>query len=263
MAGPKKGKKVPAPKAAPKAGDKPGTTKVAPRRVAESAPSKPPRKRDRRNRPPALPPDPPEGPPPVPVGPEEQPLDDEERRFVDEWLYDRNGPAAVRRMHPEFDHRSCRRTAAQYEARPHVAFEMRAARHAQRVRCRVSADMALEELCRLAFSDVAELFDPASGLLRMPRHIPLPVRRAVAKVRVTRERRTEITDQNSRTIVADTVIEYSFWNKADALGRLFEHLGLKTPLPPLQALLAALPQPLAAQLQPYLMPQLPPGAPKP
>ena len=252
MATPKKGAKGKKPPPEPK-GPKPEV-----RRQATEAKAPKPRRRDPRV-PPRLPPDPPEGPPPTPEGPEAEPLTDEERRFVDEWLYDRNPAAAFRRMHPEFDHRYCRRAAAALCGVPRVAFEMRAARHAQRVRCRVSADMVLEEMCRLAFSDVAELFDPQTGLLRMPRHIPLGVRRAVSRVRVSRERRTEIAGNNTRTIVTDSVIEYSFWNKADALGRLFEHLGLKTPLPPLQALLAALPPPLAAQLHPYLVPQLAPA----
>lgn len=210
---------------------------------------------------PSLPPDEPGGPPlQVPPGdPRDRPLTDEEQRFVDEWGIDQNPARACRRIDPAADHRTARRRAEDFMHRPWVAHELRAARAAQRLRCRVDADMALEELCRIAFSDIMELFDPATHLLRLPGHIPLEIRRSIAKVRISRERRTEIVGNNSRTIVTDSVIEYTFWNKLEALGRLVEHLGLKTALPPLQVLLSALPPELAGQVAHILNPPTPLG----
>jgi hypothetical protein len=45
------------------------------------------------------------------------------------------------------------------------------------------------------------------------------------------------------------VIEYKFANKLDALGKLFDLLGLKTSIPPIEALLLLLPPTLAAQIR--------------
>ncbi len=193
-----------------------------------------------------LPPDPPEGPPPAQPGtPEAQPLNEDEQRFIDEWLIDRHPPRAYMRAFAALSHATARTRGYEMSNRPHVRLEMRAARHAQRLRCRVSADLALDELCRVAFSDVNDLFDPGTHLLRLPARVPLETRRAIAKVKVSRERRTEIVGNNSRTIVTDSIVEYTFWSKLDALSRLFEHLGLKVPLPPLQVLLQSLPPGMA------------------
>lgn len=211
---------------------------------------------------PLLPPDPPEGPPPTP--PDFPPLADDEERFVQEWQVDRHPTRAYQRANPGLSTRNAAARARTLLQRPHVLAEMRAVRHAQRLRCQVSADALLEEVARVAFADVLELFDPNTGLLRLPRQIPLETRKAISRIKVSRERRTITTTGSVRTVVADTVVEYTFWNKMDAAKALFEHLGLRTSITPLEAFLAALPEPLQSQVRAALANNpLPPNAVEP
>ncbi len=204
-------------------------------------------------RPAHLPPDGPDGPPNP--DPDAAPLSADEQRFVDEWLVDRNQTLAVLRAFPDVrGHREARGRGSDYAGRPHVRAEMRAVRHAQRLRCRVNADEALEEMARLAFSDILGLFDPRTQLLRLPRHIPLQVRKAISSVKISRERRTVVNDatNSTRTTVTDSVIEYKLWDKNAALARLWEYLGLKTTIPPLEALLSLLPAPMRDEVRRHM-----------
>lgn len=221
---------------------------------APAAPGKRPYKR----RGPRKPPPPP---PPADTPLHLVPLDDDERRFVEEWAVDRNRTLAYLRAFPGngYGYREGRVRAAEMAGRPHVRHEMECARAAQRARSHVGADLALEEICHVAFSDVNDVIDPQTGLARVPRQIPLGTRKAISKIKVSRERRYEINDRtrSTRTIVTETVIEYQFWNKLDALHRLCEHLGLKTAPTPLDALLKMLPPGAAAALASAISPDKP------
>jgi hypothetical protein len=235
--------------------------KLGPRPLVEShpdvldgtAPAQPKRPKRGPSNPdggPNLPPDGPNDPPPPGAQP---PLSDDEQRFVDEWLVDRHPIRAYHRVFPGASHATARRESRDLCSRPQVQEEMRAARYAQRLRCRVAADSVLEEMGRIAHSDILEVTDPHTGLFRMPRAIPLEVRRCIASMRVSRERRTVTNSGGTRTTVVDSVLEYKFWNKVDALTRLWEHLGLKTAIPPLESLLQSLPEPLRTQVRTALI----------
>lgn len=200
------------------------------------------------------PPDIPTGPPPEPA---DRPLDQDERRFVDEWLVDRQPTVAYMRANPTLnDWRNGRAQARNLMLRPWVRAEMQAAAHAQSVRTQIRADSVLKEISRLANSDVLDLFDPATNLLRSPRHIPLDTRRCIASVKVGRARTTERRNNSTRTTVVDTVIEYKLWPKNDALGKLANYLGLNTSIPPLEAMLSALPKDLAEQIRSAIAEQM-------
>lgn len=196
-----------------------------------------------KKRPPRTPPLP--AAPPEPQEPPEIELDDEERQFVDEYLIDADRIRAYHTMRPGCSYRTARRRGQELFNRPHVQAEIRAARRSSANRCQITAERTLKELARVAYSDVIDLYDPQTNTLRLPRHIPLEVRRAIASVKVARERRSVRTSGRTRTTVSDTVIEYKFWPKMQALEKLCRHLGLQTEITPLDALLAALPRPLA------------------
>lgn len=72
-------------------------------------------------------------------------------------------------------------------------------------------------------------------------------------MRVLRERTTAKTTTagrtRTRTTVTESVIEYKFWGKTDAPGRLCAHLGPDAGLPPLEVLLSLLPRDVAAELR--------------
>lgn len=184
--------------------------------------------------PPDVPPDDPNHVPAVP-------LSDNERAFIEEYLIDRNSTQAYRRVFPNASYESARRHGSDIRLRPHVSRELDAALRAQRLRTRVSADSIISEMARVAFSDVLDLYDPNTQQLRSPRHIPYETRRAIMSVRVSRQRVTQRTNNTSQTTISDTIMEYKFHPKMDALGRLARHLGLDTEITPLEALLRMLP----------------------
>jgi len=189
----------------------------------------------------------PVGPPPTP---NEQELTLDERRFVDEWLIDRQVTCAFMRANPTCESwRSGRQQGQAIANRPHVRLEMRAAAHAQSIRTQVRADGVLKEIARIANSDILDLFDPQTNQLRGPRYIPIDTRRCVASVKVSRSRETTRGTGTTTTRIVDTVIEYKLWPKNDALGKLANYLGLNTAIPPIEAFLAALPPLLAKQVR--------------
>lgn len=251
------------------------TDPAAPNPDPTQPPSQPPAQQDppkrKRGRPRKTPPpeaDPPGGLPPLPdppapppsLAPEDRQLNERERRYVEEYLWDRVRTRAYLRSHPNADYRTARSRSSELHNRPHVRAEIDAATRAQTARCRVRADAVLLEISRIANSDVAELFDPHSNALRHPRHIPLDARRAIASVRVGRERRTvrNHAQNQTTTTVIEQIIEYKLWPKNDALGKLASYLGLSTAIPPLDALLAALPPALAGAVRAELAKQLAP-----
>lgn len=207
---------------------------------------------DNRKRPgprkrPVGPPDPPGS---VPPGdPSLEPLSPDEQRFVEEWLVDRSSARAYRTCFPGCSHHAARNHGWEMRHRPNVDREIRAAVHAQSIRTQVTADRALKELARVAFSDVIDLYDPVTHQLRHPRHIPFEARRAIASIKVGRTRTTTRSDGQTETQVAEHVVAYTLWPKMDALGKICRHLGMDTEITPLEALLQALPRELAAAVR--------------
>ncbi len=206
----------------------------------------PPRKRP--GRPPARPVGDPVG-PDLPTDPALQPLTADETAFVAEYLVDRNATAAYMRLNPDVSYQVAGATSHLVRNRPHVSAEIRIALRAQGRRTGINADLVLAEIKRVAFSDIYQLYDPATHQLRHPRHIPFDLRVCVSSVKVSRERRTVRTVGNTRTTVTDCLVEYKLWNKLDALEKLCKYLGLQTSISPIDALLAALPSQLALDVR--------------
>jgi phage terminase small subunit len=198
--------------------------------------------------------------PPAAPDPADAPLTPRERRFVDEYLVDLNATRAYLAAHPRTTYTAARVGGSRLVAKANIRAEIRAGRDAQQRRTRVRADDVLREIARVAFSDVFYLVDDDDRLLPL-RRVPFETRRAVASVRVLRERTTtRSTTRNgtrTRTVVSEQVIEYKLWNKIDALRQLCAHLGLDAGLPPLEVLLSLLPRDLSAELRAALA--APPG----
>ncbi len=180
--------------------------------------------------------------------------------FAGEYLVDLNGTRAYRVAFPAASYQSARVGAAKLLSKPNIAAEIAAARRAQQRRTRITADKALRELARVGFADILDLFAD-DGRLRPARQIPIETRRAIRAVKVTRERTTRRVTRNGKTrttvTVHECVIEYKFASKLDALGKLAHYLGLSASIPPLDALLLALPPALADQIRLALTANLP------
>jgi hypothetical protein len=113
-------------------------------------------------------------------------------------------------------------------------------RVARRRRTRVNSDRLLREQAAVAFSDIGELFDPDGRPL--PPHLIAPIARlAIESLTVART-------VNASGAVTET-FRVKFWDKCKALDLLARHLGLGRPVPPLEALLAAMPDGLRDEVR--------------
>lgn len=133
-----------------------------------------------------------------------------QRCFVSEYLVDCNGKqAAIRAGYSP-------KTAA-HEAwkllkrRPNIALAIKGAMAAQEARTRITADQALEEIARIAFSDVRRLFESKDGVLTVKDIATLSDAdaAAIARIVVTKDR-----------------IDIRLHDKRAALLDLARHLGL-------------------------------------
>lgn len=184
---------------------------------------------------------------------EPAPLPPEHVRFIEEYLIDDNGTRAYKAAYPAATYQTCKVEASRLLAKPNIKREIRAARDARQRRTQIRADTALREAGRLAFSDPLYLFEDDGVTPRNIRDIPADTRRAIASVKVRREKVETHTTSNRQTtkrvVVTHDIIEFKLWPKPKGLDKVFRHLGLEQEITPLDALLAALPADLAGQVR--------------
>ncbi len=180
-------------------------------------------------------------------------LSDIEKAFVDAYMIYRNSGKAYRSLFPNCSRITSYINGRDIRNREHVDREITAGIYAQRIRSQITADQVLDEIARVAFSDIVDLFNPVTGELLPPTEIPFNTRKALAKIKVSRVKETKQLKRKKVVTINECVIEYSFWDKMDALGRLCRHLGLETEITPLDALLRMLPNDLSQAVRASLM----------
>ena len=177
------------------------------------------------------------------------PLTTRQQQFVAAYIALPNAVQAYLSVYPNATYRAAAVQAHRLLKKPNIRAEIAAARRAHARRAQVGADKTLKEIAAVAFSDIGDLFDD-DGRLLPPRRVPQHARRAITsvKVRGARSALRARTDDDVEQ-VGEQVVEYKFANKLAALGELCDYLGLSTTIPPLEALLAALPPALAAHVR--------------
>jgi phage terminase small subunit len=175
--------------------------------------------------------------------PRSEGLTPEQQRFVDEYLIDLNGTQAYRRAYPGVAYTTARTESSRLLANPNIRREVEAAKAARSERTQITADRVLEAVALVAFADPLDLTD-ADGRPRPLRQIPPELRAAIAGVKVRRETVRRVTLGDDSTETKSEVVEYKLNDRLGALEKLFRHLGLSQEIPPLDALLAALPEDL-------------------
>lgn len=149
------------------------------------------------------------------------------RRFVDEYILDRNG---VRAYLAAFGRETASGRPRSYNAacveaskllkNPEVRKEIRAAQSESRKRCRVTADRIVNELAAIAFANMCDYFDMSADgppQLLPIREIPSPARKAL--------RRLSCKSKVARGVSIVTY-EVQCHSKLAALGKLYDHLGM-------------------------------------
>jgi len=141
-----------------------------------------------------------------------RPLTEKQRRFLAEYLIDRNAVQAyLRAFGPAVSYRSAATLSGRLLKKVEVRNAIREERQAHARRCRVSADAVLKELALIAFSDLRDFFGDG-WTLRPFDEIPSAARRSVSRITIR------------RTADGAELISVAFWPKGFALGKLLRHL---------------------------------------
>lgn len=149
-------------------------------------------------------------------------LTEHQERFVHEYLVDLNGTRAYLACFPRCKSEKAAATGAwQLLRNPEIA-ALVAKEQAKRVQSAdLSADRVLEEMRRLAFSDIRDLFDDA-GNLRPLKELTADQAAAIASVEVV------IKNAKAGDGQTDTVHKIRFWDKTRTLEQLGKHFALLT-----------------------------------
>lgn len=149
-----------------------------------------------------------------------------QQRFADEYLVDLNAKQAAIRA--GYSPRSAEVTGAKLLSNTKVAAYVKSAASAQQERTRITADVVLGELLRLARVDLSEAYDE-SGKLRPVREMPEDLRRAIAGVESDEIWEwVEDDDGERRRELVGFTRKVKFWDKTRALELLGKHLKLFT-----------------------------------
>jgi hypothetical protein len=173
------------------------------------------------------------------------PLTPEQERFIDEYMIDYNGTRAYHVAYPAAAYTTCRTEASKLLAKPNIKQEISARRAVRQKRTSDTAYALINEARLIAYADPVHLFEEDGVTPRNMRAIPPETRRAIASVKVRRERVERRTIRANETTVElevrHDIIEYKLNPKKVGLDKLWLHHGLNTELPPLDVILAALP----------------------
>lgn len=143
-----------------------------------------------------------------------------QERFVAEYLIDLNAGAAAVRAGYKPD--NARQVGYAMLQQPHIAEAIAQAQAEQLKSVEISAARVLEGLGRVAFSDLAEMVDPATNSLLPLHQMPARVRAAIASVKLTKKNLT------TGDGVVDDIVEIKLWPKVQALELLAKHYKLLT-----------------------------------
>jgi phage terminase small subunit len=171
--------------------------------------------------------------PAVAAGGKDRKLTPKQRRFVDEYVIDRNGVQAYFRA---FGRNTSKGVARSYSAageqarrllgKPEIQAEVKAAEEAYAAKVRISKLRVLKELALIAFMDPADAYEPdPSGGQDAPKpmsKIPAALRRVI---QASKTKRRRIVGEGQELYEIEEV-EYRFASKQAALESLGKKLGL-------------------------------------
>jgi phage terminase small subunit len=150
-------------------------------------------------------------------------LTPKQQRFVAEYLVDLNGKQAAIRA--GYSPKTAEVQASRLLRNAQVAEAVSTGAEKRLKKLDISADRVLQEIARLAFSDVRAWFDEHGRLL--PIHeLSADVAAALGSIEVQREKtRVKSTDTEEIT-VEESVIKIKAWDKPRSLDMLAKHFGL-------------------------------------
>jgi len=158
-------------------------------------------------------------PPPAvldPVGPSD--LTDKQTRFIAEYLVDLNAAAAARRA--GYSAASADHQGYENLRKPQIAAAIAAGKATQIAEAGLTAARVLEELRRLAFVNVRDYFDGATGEAKHPHQLTAEQGACLAGFEVLKR---NLFPDDGHT---DTIHKFKLWDKVKALELLAKHFAL-------------------------------------
>jgi phage terminase small subunit len=150
-------------------------------------------------------------------------LTNNQRIFCDEYLIDRNGARAYKAAYKSCKKDStARANACALLTNTNISNYIDARLKTLSDKAGVKAERVLKEEARIALSDIRLLFD--DNIPIAPSDLPEDVARALSSIKINKRNNTgsDGIEKNG------TTVEYRFWDKGAALGRLEKLLGMHT-----------------------------------
>ncbi|MFG1319222.1 terminase small subunit [Xanthobacter autotrophicus] len=138
-----------------------------------------------------------------------------QRLFVAEYLRDLNATAAAVRA--GYSRKTARQMGAENLSKPDIAQAIAKAMEHRTQAAEIDAVRVVQELGRIGFSNIADLFDDAGRLKPLDR-LDLATTAAIQAIRVTTRHLNDGDVQQ--------VVEIRLWDKLAALEKLARHFGL-------------------------------------
>lgn len=149
-------------------------------------------------------------------------LTNKQQRFVEEYLVDLNGKqAAIRAGYAE---RSAEVAASRLLSNDKVASAVKEAMDKRSQRTNVTADMVVQELARIGFSDLRKVIS-ANGSLLFPSEWDDNTAASISSIEVVTRSGDKGEDDEGRKIIEHTH-KIKVWDKNSALEKLGKHLGM-------------------------------------
>ena len=163
-----------------------------------------------------------------------KPLSDRQRLFVDEYMIDRNATQAYIRA--GFSPKGAQPSSSKLLLNPMISAEITRRVEEYSRTAGMTMTMLLEEARKIAFSDIADIFDAEGNLLPI-QQIPPATRVAIAGIEVLYEKSKIIRDPGGKDEEVDTLVtriegvkKVKMYDKLAALMKLIDYFGDKTPV---------------------------------
>lgn len=160
-----------------------------------------------------------EAPPKVVEKTEPPALTDRQRMFVAEYLVDLNATQAAIRA--GYSQKTAAQIGAENLRKPEIEAAIGAAMKAREQRTQITADRVLQELGRLAFSDIRKLYN-ADGSMKLPHELDDDAAAALSGIDVTEE----FTGKGDERELAGFTKKAKVFDKGAALTLAMRHLGM-------------------------------------
>ena len=145
-------------------------------------------------------------------------LTPKQQKFVEEYLCDLNATQAALRA--GYSVKTAMAIGAENLKKPQIHAAVQAEMDKRSARTEVTADSVLKEICKIAFSDIRNVFDENGRLL--PVHMMSPdVSASISSIKISTK-----SIPGSDPVDVEHIAELKFWDKNSSLEKLGKHLKL-------------------------------------